>query len=354
MPLKFDDMTERLAALAEHYDTHSCWPQRSLDILGQAGCWRWAIPKKWGGTALDDVALLEAYEAVARGCVATALILTQRDGACDLIARGENDDLKKRLLRAYARAERFTSIGIAQLTTSKRGRRPALIAKHDGQDYILDGVMPWVTGADQCDEIVTGAVLPDGRQILACVSGEDPGVVVEPALKLMALGASCTSRVRCQRVRVSPDQLIRGPADIALAMRAPVKPLVVSAVGLGLAGALHDRLTHDPVTPEVKPHLKPGAQLYRRVRAHLFEAAGRIGRQNGDVDARAIRVAVNELVAKLGMAYLTISKGTGYAHPHPAERLLREAMFFLVWSAPTDVQTGTLRVLLGGQDGPAA
>ena len=347
MALKLRDLTTGLAALAEHYDAHSCWPQRSIDLISAAGCWGWAIPKTWGGDDFGNARLLETYEAIARGCTATALILTQRDGACDLIARGENEGLKKRLMRAYTRAERFTSLGIAQLTTSRRGRKPALAAKRVGTGYVLDGVMPWVTAAEQCDEIVTGAVLPDGRQILACVSCEDPGVTIEPAMHLMALGASCTSRVRCKAVRVSPEMVIRSPSDIAVSMRAPVKPLVVSAVGVGLAGALCDGLTRDPVPPELKGLLKPLIEEYQAVRERLFQAAGAIGQRHAEVNTRAIRVSANALAAKLAMAYLTVCKGTGYAHPHPAERLLREAMFFLVWAAPLDVQADTLRAIVG-------
>jgi hypothetical protein len=56
-----------------------------------------------------------------------------------------------------------------------------------------------------------------------------------------------------------------------------------------------------------------------------------------------IRVAVNDCVTRLAMTCLTLSKGSGYLSSHPVQRLVREAMFFLVWSAPTHVQLGTLR-----------
>lgn len=341
------ELTEKLAAVAEHYDTHSCWPQRSMDILAQAGGWGWVVPKKWGGAGLAGAELLAAYETVARGCAATALILTQRDGAVDLIVHGENEGLRKRLLRAYARGERFTSVGIAQLTTSKRGRRPAMRAKPAGDGYVLDGVMPWVTAAEYCDEIVTGAVLPDGNQILACVPCEDPGLTIEPAMELMALGASCTGRVRCAAVQIGQDAVIAGPADIALSMRAPVKPLVVSAVGIGLAGAIHGALRAEKIPAELKPQVRPLLAAYEQTRSRLFDAAARIGKRGAAVDPRGIRVAVNELVTKLAMAYLVVSKGTGYCRPHPAERWLRESMLFLVWSAPTEVQAGTLAAVVG-------
>ncbi len=347
MALKLEPMTARLTEVAEHYDIHDCWPQRSIDIIAAAGCWKWVIPKKCGGAGLRGVELLEAYEAVARGCMATALILTQRDGACDLIAQGENEGLKQRLLRAYARAERFTSVGIAQLTTSYAGRKPAMQARRAGRGFVLDGVMPWVTAAEHCDEIVTGAVLPDGRQILACVSCEDPGVAVEPPMKLLAVGASATSRVRCRAVRIKPDDVIRGPADIAATMPAPVKPRVVSAVGLGLAGALHDRLTRTRLTPDLKQSLAPLRQAYKHLRTQLLTTAPATRHQPADADDLRIRVAVNELVTKMGLAYLTLSKGTGYCRPHPAERLLREALLFLVWSAGPETQLQTMRALIG-------
>ena len=64
-------------------------------------------------------------------------------------------------------------------------------------DLILDGFMPWVTSARYADWIVTGAVLEDGQQILACIPTDMDGVVVEEPMRFMALNASCTSQVRC-------------------------------------------------------------------------------------------------------------------------------------------------------------
>jgi hypothetical protein len=39
-------------------------------------------------------------------------------------------------------------------------------------------------------------------------------------------------------------------------------------------------------------------------------------------------------VLRAGQAALTASKGAGFVAGHPAERLVRESMFFLVWSCP--------------------
>jgi hypothetical protein len=40
---------------------------------------------------------------------------------------------------------------------------------------------------------------------------------------------------------------------------------------------------------------------------------------------------------------LAASKGAGFVAGHPAERAVREAMFFLVWSCPQPVVSAALR-----------
>jgi len=50
-----------------------------------------------------------------------------------------------------------------------------------------------------------------------------------------------------------------------------------------------------------------------------------------------LRQRANSLVTRAAQASLTASKGAGFVVGHPAERLLRESMFFLVWSCPQPV-----------------
>jgi len=350
-PLPLEDLPARLVTLAQRYDAAPAWPQESIDLVAAAGCWKWVIPQRYGGEPLVYAELLRSYETIARGCLTTALLLTQRDAGCDLIARGENDALKERLLPEHAAGRRFTSIGIAQLTTSLDRRGPKLRATRAGDGFRLDGVIPWVSGACRCDEIVTGAVLPDGMQILACVPCDAAGLTLEPPLKLLALEASCTSRVRCDAVRIGPEHMVRGPRETVLSRRSPVKGLTVSAVGLGAAGALVDRLREraDAVRGgELRAAVETIAgytAAYERLRDDFYAAADRLA-EDAETPGVELRVRVNDLLVRLAAALLCLSKGAGFVRPSAAERLLREAMFFEVWSAPPDVQAGTLERLV--------
>lgn len=61
--------------------------------------------------------------------------------------------------------------------------------------------------------------------------------------------------------------------------------------------------------------------------------------------AEELRFRANSLVSRTSQAYLAACKGAGYVQGHPAERAVREAMFFQVWSCPQAVVNSTLNDL---------
>jgi hypothetical protein len=53
-------------------------------------------------------------------------------------------------------------------------------------------------------------------------------------------------------------------------------------------------------------------------------------------------------VVRAAQAALTATKGAGYVTGHPVERLVRESLFFLVWSCPQAVTDAFLCDLTAG------
>jgi len=345
MTLPLEHLTQHLARLATHYDIGSEWPIKSLDHLTEAGAWTWIIPEQYGGRQLDPESQILAYEAVAAGCMASLLILTQRDGACELISSSPNEHLKQDLLPRLAAHELMTSVGISQLTTSHQAGKPALIATPDGPNYRLRGFMPWVTSAEKCDFIVTGVALPESaEQILAVVPTDRPGIQIDPPMNLMALGGTLTSEVHCRDVVITPDDILQGPAVRALERRSAVKALVVAAAGVGLAGTMARSIAKQAV--KTSGPLRESAEeilgRYEAVRDRLRKNAGRLNQPEAEVPAAELRIAVNDLLMRLAIATLTYAKGSGFIRQRDAQRLVREAMFFLVWSTPEDIRAQTL------------
>lgn len=338
------ELTSRIARCATHYDCIGEWPEQSVDALTAAGAWTWSIPRSHGGMGIDAVSQLLGYEAIAAGCLSTLLILTQRDGACHIIEFGENAELRDRLLPRLAAHEVMTSVGISQLTTSRRGDRPALRAEPDGDGFRLRGYIPWVTAAEKCDFVVAGAVLPDDQQLLFVLPTDAPGVLVDPPMKLMALDSSLTSEIHCKDVHVDPSHIIRGPVERVLAARSPVSPLVVATAGIGHAGAMMRLImTHAARSSDRLAELAEDlSERFDATRERIFKYADSLHRPDASVPKTEIRVAVNDLVLRLAIATLTYAKGSGLLRQRDAQRLNREAMFFIAWSAPEDVRAATL------------
>jgi alkylation response protein AidB-like acyl-CoA dehydrogenase len=349
----FEKLAERSGAL----DSAQTWPAEQFGLLAQAGVLGWVIPREYGGREVTERELLEGYIDLASACLTTTFVLTQRNGACQRIAGSPNDDLKADLLPRLARGELFATVGISHLTTSRQHLRlPAVQVTEEKAGFDFDGEVPWVTGAAHANFLVTGGTLADGRQVLAAIPANLPGVVITPPARLLALSASHTSSMRLDKVVVDRRFLIAGPVEQVMKKGASsTGSLGTSALAVGLSRAAIDRLSAEAaVRPDLAPILEPLREEWAALHATLVaavERAGVPGANDPAFSSEAIRARANSLALRSTQAYLAASKGAGFVSGHFAERAVREAMFFLVWSCPQPVVAAALRELAGCTSG---
>jgi alkylation response protein AidB-like acyl-CoA dehydrogenase len=336
-------LEEALALLAEHAsaaDTRPAWPAASWDALRRAGVLGWAIPRAYGGEERSPLDLLEGYGRLAGACLTTCFLLSQRDAACRRLRDSGNEALCRELFPTLARGERFVTVGLAQLTTSRQHVRPVLTARRAGDAIHLDGVMPWVTGASHADHFLTGAVLDDGLQVLLVVPRDTPGLTVGTPLDLMALQGSLTGAVRCDNVVVERKWVLAGPAERVMPPGRGAGSLETSTLALGLARSAVAYLQAEaPKRPELRGSADACAGSWQVLHDRLRDLAG----PDGTPEAAArLRAQANALVLRGTQLALAAAKGTGFVHPHPTQRWARQALFFLVWSCPRPALEGTL------------
>src|SRR5579884_972737 len=268
-----------LADAAEAADADPSWPAASWRLLREAGVLAWSVPPEFGGVGGSPVELLTGYETLAGACLTTAFNLSQREAAVRRLLAHGNPAQQRRWLPPLARGEILATVGLSQLTTSRQHLAPSLLATPLGPwRYRLDGVIPWVTAADQADEIVIGATLPDRRQLLALLPGGADGVTVEPPLPLSALAGSRTTEVRCAGVVVEGERILAGPVEQVLSGgKGGVGGVETSCLALGLAGAAVDFLAAEAAR---RPDLTDTAARFeaarrqRRRRLHALAEGG--------------------------------------------------------------------------------
>lgn len=342
------ELFELLRGMAEETDRQARWPGEQLRRCAEAGILRWFAPLELGGVAIGPADLLRRMTRLAAACLNTTFCLTQPAGVIGRIAACDNDELKRTLLPPLLDGSRFASVGIAHLTTSRRHTQPVMTAREDGDDFILDGVIPWSTGAKHSAWIITGAVLVDGRQLLAALPTDLPGITVDSPAEMVGLSATHTGSVQCKNVRleqrwlmapVMPDVLKHGKG-------AGTGGLQTSALALGTALAaiefLADEAKRRPDLARIVAGLREQWEAADADLATLAETTTTAAGACPPVTNDQLRRLANELALRSAQAALAAAKGFGYVVGHPAGRWCREALFFLVWSCPEPVTTATL------------
>jgi len=324
---------------AASYDD-SQWPSQAWADCVAAGVTRWVIPADFGGDGASSAAIVDGCVELARGQLLVTFVLSQFQAACQRLAIAGSSQLRQQWLPRLARGECFATVGISHLTTSRQHTpQPAVIAEPLPCGFRLTGDIPWVTGAQRANVLVIGGTLSDGRQVLAAVPGDRPGIACAASLPFLALSGSETGPIRLEELEIDPGEVIAGPAPHVLQAGGSTSgagSLTTSALAAGHALACLDQLA---VEAESRPTLRQTLTALERraqeLRGHLLRAAAATGAP--EHTAESLRTRATDLALKCSQALLTACKGAGFVRGHPAERLAREALFFLVWSCPQAV-----------------
>jgi alkylation response protein AidB-like acyl-CoA dehydrogenase len=345
-----DCLCDQLDRWSRRWTSVERWPADALRLCGQAGVYRWFLPKTQGGMEWSEEDQTRGYLRLAQADLTTTFVITQYMGAMRRIAGSENQMMIDRWLNALADGETFGTVGISHLTTSRRHlNEPALSATETPDGFVLQGMSPWVTGGPHADVYVIGATLPDGREILAAVPRHLEGIQAGRGCDLVALSASCTDRVTFDSVEVPMECVLAGPVNHVMqtGSGAGTGGLQTSTLAIGLARAATEYLLDEASR---RDDLKAAAQELARELADMEEGLIAASSGQGGCDPAAIRGRANRMVLRATQAALTAAKGAGYIEGHPVGRWCREALFFLVWSCPAPVAQAHLCELAFGPE----
>lgn len=329
---------------AHQTDVSVDWPAYSWQVLKQNDILRWAIPQDYGGLGLSSLEQLQRNEVLAAHCLTTAFILSQREAGIRQLLKGPQH-LQQRYLPGLAAGKEMLTVGLSQLTTSRQHGQPALraIPLADGR-YQLDGIIPWVTAADHSTAIVGGATLPDDLQFLFVIPTNRNGLAMDAPMTLTALAGSRTTAVHFEKVILQADELLTAPTNQVLG-KSGGGGLETSCLAIGLAKAALDL-----VRPEAATRVDVGSTLTTleaeivKLRTRLHQSCVTPVRE----EVLQLRSDCTLFVLRATQTALLLTKGTGFVAPQPAQRLAKQALFFLVWSCPRPASQGVLEVLRSG------
>ena len=329
-------------------DQNLGWPKAQLQMMADAGVMKWDIPTEFGGTDLPSGTLIEALRQLASACLTSTFVWTQRSAAVRRIATSPHAEVKDRLLPLLLSGDLFATVGISHLTTSGQHlKKPLVEIREHGDDYIISGLVPWSTGATMADVLVTGGTLPDGRQMLVSIPTDFEGVQAKVPVELMALNASQTGAVELTEVVVSASNVLHGPIENVMSQGTGggAGSLGTSALAIGAAcGSIRQFAEEATKRPDLNDYVVPLQSECDQLTQELHQAATG-SHPLGIAAGEQLRRRANSLAMRAAQSWLAATKGAVFVAGHPAERAVRESMFFLVWSCPQPVLHGNLSEL---------
>ncbi len=354
--IRSDGVNTLLERIAAGDTSDRYWPERVWSLYREFGVLGWVIPEEFGGSAISSEELTHGYLRLAAADLTSTFVLTQRNGACQRLAGSDNAELKAELLPQFCSGEAFSTVGISHLTTSGQHlKNPAVrLSEVDGGDFVLDGRIPWVTGANHADWILAGGTMEDGKQALFMLPTDLPGVKIETPPELLAFTGSQTGAVGLEQVRLPRTNLVAGPIENVMKSGSGggAGSLTTSALAMGHAAGLLNRLADEAGR---RTDLVDSYQTLARAHQTLLDDLVARAKNPESTEPRlsneTIRQAANSLVLRIAQTYLAAVKGAGFLSGHPAEQGVREAMFFLVWSCPQPVLTAQIREFACGFQG---
>ncbi len=329
-------------------------PQENLDSLADAGLFGLAGPQPDGGQSVPAPVVREIHEALAGACGASFFVWAQHHTPVRLLARTQNAALRERWLDRLCAGGSLAGVMFAYL----RWQSPALRATKAPGGYRVTGVAPWATSWGMAAVFAVAAVLPDEHVLWFVRDGRgDESVRASPPLQLAVMQSTST-------VRVAFDDLFVPDEDVLLVEQLErwrhqdrITTSQPSPAALGVADTSHRLLvertaeTGDRTSEEVATAL--GTELTRsRQRAYSLADAP-VPEQAGSafeahlallVEARAANL---EMAQKASHALVTALGGGAMARTHPAQRLAREALFYVVQAQTADIRRASLARLTG-------
>lgn len=324
-----------LEPLAETIDREGFYPREFLAGLGQRGGFG-ADP---GSLAVDLVRQLEVITEVARHCGATAFLSWCQSACAWYLAQAPQAAVRERHLAAVLAGERLAGTGMSNVLKHLAGIESIhLRARPDGEGYIVDGVLPWVSNLDHGHLLLTAARTGEGRYVMLAIDTAAEGVTLLRCPDFAGMAGTATRNVRLSGVRVAPDDVLAHPAQFDAFIAAIKTPVILLQVGIGLGvgtSCVEDIARDSALRREDNRLLDDGAGELEAVLTSLRQQALALAAAGGgsglpSLPVLRLRATAAEWALRAAQSAVLHAGARGYLLQDPAQRRLREAVFVAI------------------------
>ncbi|MDO5056176.1 MAG: acyl-CoA dehydrogenase family protein [Lautropia sp.] len=333
-----------LAALADAIDRQGVYPEEVLRALGEAGAYQAQLGSLPGGA--NYVAAIDAIAEVARVCGSTGFLMWCQMACAMYLERSGNADLQEGVLPELVLGEALGGTGLSNAMKNLHGIEKNLLqARRDGEDFIVDGMLPWVSNLGDDHHFCAMAVVEtaDGpRELMFAANCADAGIETRPCPTFSGLEGTRTLGLAFSSYRVRPSQVVAWPARPFIAGIRSAFVLLQCGIGWGVTqGAIDSMREVDAQLGHVNRYLdeQPDdlqAELDAlKARTRVLAATPYDNRDAFFVEVLKVRGEAAELALKAAQAALLHHGARGYLMRSPVQRRVRESHFVAIVTPAT-------------------
>lgn len=328
-----------LSPLVDAIDRQGFYPADYLRSLGALGGFAASVPREDGGLGYGLSEQIQATAQVARACGATAFLTWCQSTCAWYLQHSPNQAVRECYLRPVAQGTLLAGTGMSNSVKHLAGiEKIQLQARRDGDAYVINGALPWVSNVGERHLAVVAASVDGEGYVMFAVEGAAQGLTLHPCPEFAALEGTQTLNLRFKDVRVPAEQVVAHPSQFAAYM-ARIKPgFILGQIGIGLGivdASLKTIRDSNVTTAHVNTFLDDqGTELaaeLERLQTQVIALAEQA--QLGAVpilDVLKSRAQASELALKATNSAMLHAGAKGYLMRHPAQRRLREAIFVAI------------------------
>ena len=359
---------DRIAPIAAEIDETNTFPRALWPQMGALGLHGVTVEEAYGGLGLGYLEHVVAMEEVSRASASVGLSYGAHSNLCvNQIRRWGTEDQKQRYLPRLISGEHVGSLAMSEAGSGSDVVSMRLVARKQGDRYVLNGTKFWITNAPHADTLVVYAKTApeeESRGITAFLIEKGmKGFSVSNKLDKMGMRGSDTAELVFEDCEVSEENVM-GPENggVGVLMSGLDYERTVLAAGpLGIMQACLDVVL--PYVRERKQFGKPIgtfqlmqgkiADMYvalNSARAYVYAVAKACDAGlTTRFDAAGAILMASENAVRVSLEAVQALGGAGYTKEYPVERLVRDAKLYDIGAGTNEIRRFLIgRELIGG------
>ena len=350
---------ERIAPRAAEIDESHEFPWDVVELFREHELFGLFFDEEWGGTGTGTLMALVAIEEVSKVCATSGLILAVQElGSLGLKLAGTREQ-QERYLPRLASGEWLCAYALTEAGSGSDSAAMRATARHDGDEYVLDGGKRFITNAGVANLYTVFAKTDPqaGHSGISAflVEADAPGFAVARLEPKMGISGSTTGELVFDGCRVPAENLLGAEGEgfrIAMRILDRSRP-GVAAQGLGIAQgatdfALEYAKSRETMGKPIAQHQLIAAKL-ADMETRCEAARGLLYRFGRMVDEGAsdeeltkasamAKLYCTDVAMKVTTEAVQVLGGYGYIKEYPVERMMRDAKITQLYEGTNEIQ----------------